>query len=172
MKIINFIGGPGVGKSTAALGTVYEMKRRYIRAEYCHEYAKDLTFEHRFNVLQDSLYVFAKQNRILTRLLNQGIDFAITDSALPLNLLYNPEHYFPSFKGLVKEVFDSYDNVNFLITRKYAYDPVGRNQTEEEAKALDVECKKLFKELGISYIELEAGDHVPMEVLKMVIKNV
>lgn len=44
-KIINFIGGPGVGKSTTALGVAYNLKKRRLNIEYVAEYAKDVTWE-------------------------------------------------------------------------------------------------------------------------------
>ena len=41
--VVNLYGGPGAGKSTAALQLVAELKKRGINADYVSEYAKELT---------------------------------------------------------------------------------------------------------------------------------
>ena len=40
MKVINFFGGPGVGKSTAACDLFVAMKKAGYKVEYVDEYAK------------------------------------------------------------------------------------------------------------------------------------
>jgi hypothetical protein len=41
-KVINLYGGPGVGKSTTAVGLFYLMRRASIKCEYTSEYVKDV----------------------------------------------------------------------------------------------------------------------------------
>ena len=86
-KVINIFGGPGVGKSRTAAALFVALKDKHIHVELVTEYAKQITYEKRFNVLGDQLYILAKQNRKLEPL--RGIvDYIISDSPLPTGLLY------------------------------------------------------------------------------------
>jgi ATP:corrinoid adenosyltransferase len=53
MKVINLWAGPGAGKSTTASGLFYLMKTADMQVELVTEYAKDMTWEGRHEVLQD-----------------------------------------------------------------------------------------------------------------------
>ena len=112
-KVINLFGGPGAGKSTTAAGLFYEMKVRDIKCELVTEYAKDMTYEKRTNILSDQLYILAKQNRKLIRLVGE-VDYIITDSPLLIGLMYVPVNYYAQFSSLVHEIFGSYNNTNFF----------------------------------------------------------
>ena len=150
MKIINIFGGPGAGKSTTAAGLFFEMKKRQLEVELVTEYAKDMTWEKRHNVLSDQLYILAKQNRRLVRLQGQ-VEWVITDSPLVLGMVYRHEGYHSLFDDFALEVFNSYDNYNFLIGRDFEYQPAGRNQTAEEAIEVDSAIKNLLDQKGINY---------------------
>jgi tRNA uridine 5-carbamoylmethylation protein Kti12 len=150
MKVINLIAGPGVGKSTTASGIFYELKKRGFNAEYIQEYAKDMTWEGRYSVLEDQLYISAKQNRRLVRI-DGKIDIAITDSPLILGLAYAPPTYYSSFKQLLLEIFHSYKNINYYLQRKHDYNPLGRNQTEVEALQIDELLLTMLDTHNISY---------------------
>jgi len=162
MIVINLFGGPGVGKSTIASGLFSLMKKQRLNVELVTEYAKDMTWERRLNVLQDQLYVTAKQNRRLARLIDHKVDWVITDSPLPIGLLYTPEDYYSNYKPFLLEVFNSYNNVNFLIERRVKYDTTGRNQNEYEAKLIDEKLRKFLVDFNISY-HSAADEH---EILK------
>lgn len=134
-KVINLFAGPGAGKSTLAAGLFYKLKINGYNAELALEYAKDLTWEERHSTLKNQFYVIGKQFHRITRLLNK-VDFIITDSPILLGLFYGAEEP-PSFKQYVLDCFNSLDNQNFFINRFKKYNPLGRNQTEEEAEIID-----------------------------------
>ena len=73
MKVINLFGGPGVGKSTTASGLFYEMKKARLEVELVTEYAKDAVWEGRTSLLDDQIYIFAKQQRRISRLAAHGV---------------------------------------------------------------------------------------------------
>lgn len=152
-KVINLFGGPGSGKSTTAAGLFYQMKIRSIKCELVTEYAKDMTYEKRSNILEDQLYILAKQNRKLSRL-QEVVDYIITDSPLVLGLIYTLPKYYSTFEPLVHQVFKSYNNENFFINRSGEYQEYGRNQTEFEAKELDSAILTLLN-TNYDYILLE-----------------
>lgn len=159
MKVINFWGGPCAGKSTTAAGVFYKSKILGYKCEIVSEYAKQMTYEDRKNILQDQVYILAKQNRKL-EMLRDKVDFAITDSPLPLGILYQPENYYEHYTPLVMEIFNSYDNINILLTstKGLGYQSHGRNQTEEEARELQ---NTLIDFLSISKIDYETVDMDP-----------
>lgn len=138
MKVINLFAGPGAGKSTIAAGVFSKMKKLGLNVELVTEYAKDLTWEGRQNLLNyDQLYVFAKQQRRLDRLRNV-VDYVVTDSPLLLGLAYLRKDYPASLGGLIYDYWNRYNNINFFLSREdKVYNPIGRNQTEEEARKLD-----------------------------------
>ena len=169
MKVINFFAGPGCGKSTTAAGLFHYMKVRSFQVELVTEYAKDLVWSERTLMLTEQDYIFAKQNHRLRRLRGK-VDWVITDSPIILGHFYMPED-FPGkehFCNFVNSMFNSYDNINILLTRVKKYDPVGRNQTEEEAKALDLAVKTFLDENEIPFFTVDADENAPKKVLDFI----
>lgn len=126
------------------------MKKRQIEVELVTEYAKDMTWEKRHNVLSDQLYILAKQNRRLVRLQGQ-VEWVITDSPLLLGMIYKNEGYHSLFDDFTMEVFNSYDNNNFLIGRDFEYQAAGRNQTADQAVEVDSLIKTLLDQKQVDY---------------------
>ena len=173
MQVINLFGGPGVGKSTAAAGLFYEMKKAQLRVELVTEYAKDAVWEQRYNILDDQIYIFAKQQRRISRLQDHGIDWVITDSPIPLGLVYLRAGVLSSnFSDLVIEVFNRYNNHNFLLQRSFAYDPVGRNQKDEtEARIFDEKVQFLLDTYRLPVKTIPGGELAVDFIMKNVVLN-
>lgn len=165
MKVISLYAGPGSGKSTTAAGLFFKMKSLGINSELVTEYAKKLAWEKNDKLCMDQLYVTAKQNRGLERLRGQ-VDYAITDSPLPLAIHYAGDYHLKTFEPLVMELFNSYENINFFLNRKKKYNPAGRFQNEEEAIQIDFSIKKLMFKHNIPFVEVDADEHVVETILK------
>lgn len=144
LKVINLWGAPCVGKSTTAAGLFNAMKMIGVRVELVTEYAKDLTYAKDYGSLENQLILLANQDQRLRRLEGQ-VDWAITDSPLPLGLAYITPEYEDWLPGAILGAYDRYDNYDFLLRRSKPYQTYGRNQTEAEALALDVTIKDLFE---------------------------
>ncbi len=160
LTVINLLGGPGVGKSTQAAALFSVMKRDRHLVELVPEYAKDLVWDDRTDILYyDQGYIMAKQNRRLLRLVNK-VDFAITDSPLILSCVYNLNNKkmgeLKFFNEYCMSVFNSYSNINILLKRYNDYVPVGRTQTEEEATEIDNHIVSFMKKNDIEYFEVSA----------------
>ena len=174
MQVINIWGGPGSGKSTAAGGLFYEMKKLQLQVELVTEYAKDATWEQRANILNDQIYIFAKQQRRISRLVNSGIDWVITDSPIPLGLVYmKPGVLSENFPKLVIEVFDQYHNHNFLLQRHFDYNPIGRNQRDaDEAEIYDRKVANLLSACRINFTTIKGGEVAVDRIMQdVVLKN-
>jgi hypothetical protein len=170
MKVINLFAGPCVGKSTTAAGLFYHMKCMGLEVELVQEYAKDMVWEQRHNILEDPIYVFAKQQRRIARLKNHKLDWVITDSPIPLGLVYTkPEDLTAPFAQMVMHVFNSYDNHNFLLTRNVTYNPNGRNQkTVQEAEQIDLKLQHMLAQNQILYKSIQGGTHAVTNILACV----
>lgn len=152
MKLVNFFGGPGTGKSSMAAGVFSKLKFAGVTCEYVTEYAKELTWE-KSSKLKDQLYITGKQQQRI-RSVGEQVDFIITDAPLINGLLYNKEHT-PEYEALVLNLFNSYENINFFLYRQKLYNPVGRTQTEEQAKELDIKIKGILNKNNIPYFEFD-----------------
>ena len=164
-KIINLFAGPGAGKSTTASGLFFLMKTRGYSVELIHEFAKDLTWRGRHNTLECQPYVFGKQLERTECLLGQ-VDYIITDSPLLLSAVYNNEEKYPEFQFPVIDIFESHDNLNYFIERVKPYNPVGRNQTKEEALEVDIKIKKLLQFYVIRYKSIPGNMAAISKILK------
>lgn len=149
--IINLIGPPGAGKSTGATYLFSMLKMRGINAEYVNEVAKDKVWEGTKFALEHQEYIFGEQSFKIA-CCAKSVDVVITDSPLLLSIFYNKYHVLgESFNQTVLNVFNSYDNTVYFIERVKKYNPVGRNQTEEESDQIGLEIKELLDKYKINY---------------------
>jgi nicotinamide riboside kinase len=169
MKVINLFGGPCTGKSTVASGLFWRMKMQGRNVALVQEYAQEAIWEQRQNLLDDQIYIFAKQQRRLNRLQGHGLDWVITDSPLPLSVVYLKPHVLSdNFHKLVQEVWEKYDNRNFLLTRKWEYNPVGRNQKlSEEADEFHDKVTGLLSQWEVCYQQLDSEQAIE-KILELV----
>ena len=147
MIVVNLFGGPGCGKSTGAAYVFSRLKEAGVNVELVTEFAKDLTWD-KSDALNDQLYVFANQFHRLYQCKKSGVDVVVTDSPLLLSNLYreklNPFFAKP-FTDYVEYCAAVFDNLNFFIRRVKPYNPCGRHEDEESARAMD---KKIRTALG------------------------
>lgn len=169
--VINLTGAPGAGKSTGAAKLFCELKMLGINCELVGEFAKDKTWEHNKTALSCQEYVFGKQSYRLARCRDE-VDVIITDSPLPLTILYNSnEAIAKPLEELVMAIYDSYENINFFINRTKPYNPKGRNQTAEESDVLSFKIKELYNNLRIDYIEITGDTEGYTKALQIVLEK-
>ena len=151
--IVNLYAGPGAGKTTCAWIIAAELKKRGVVAEYVPEYAKELVWDKRFDLLDGSyknqLALFAEQNRRLERLVGQ-VDAVITDSPLLLGAMYAKERR-DEVAGKILEQYHKYRNFNLFINRGESYENAGRIHDLEESRRIDKEILQFLKENNIYY---------------------
>ena len=177
MYVINLFGAPCSGKSTLAAKLFYTLKEADLSTEYVYEYAKEIIYESRNDILSnDQLYIFAKQHRKLNRLIN-NTDYAICDSPLLLSNIYfnkNSNIYsWELFELFVLDTFSKYNNLNFLLNcpdKKY-YNNVGRNKLYNESVKIHNDIKEYLIKHKIKYFEIswDNGINIICDALK--IKN-
>lgn len=164
MKVLNLLGGPGTGKSTTRAGLFFKMKLAGHKVEEVSEYAKDLTYEQSWLLLKNQQHVTGEQDRRQRRLIDK-VDWAITDSPLPLGLIYAAGTAFDNdhYRNSVWSAFDGYDNVNVLLERVKPYAAYGRSQDEDQARIIDNRIRRLMRDRIDFYIP--ADEHAPDRIM-------
>jgi hypothetical protein len=112
-----------------------KLKWAGINAEMAPEFAKDLVWEERHVALGNQYYIFGKQLHRIQRLAEK-VDVVITDSPLPLSIIYSPEAP-KGFQGAVWAEFNQFRNLNILLLRRKPYQRAGRLQSLSEAANID-----------------------------------
>ncbi|MGN0557084.1 MAG: AAA family ATPase, partial [Acutalibacteraceae bacterium] len=145
--VVNLFAGPGAGKSTCAWEIASKLKKQGYVAEYVSEYAKDLVWDERFDLLDGSLehqtMIYNEQKHRQDRLMGK-VDFIVTDSPTILNTQYLKESAPEFVKDCIAE-YKSHNNFSIFIQRAKAYEQVGRIQTEEQARQLDDKIRDMLK---------------------------
>jgi len=174
MLVVNLFGVPSAGKSTGAAYIFSKLKMAGINAELVTEFAKDEVWNRSVEPFNCQEYMFGNQSYRLSRLKN-NVDVVVTDSPLPLTILYNNNPILgKSFETTVMNVFNSYQNLNILLNRVKKYNPVGRLQTEEESNALKEPVIHLLKTFDIDYLVYDGSEEdydKIVEEIKNILRN-
>lgn len=149
--VINLFGEPSAGKSTSAMDITAKLKRKGVNAEYVSEFAKDKVYENNSEVFKHQEYLFGKQSFKMGRVKDK-VQVMVVDSPLVLCAVYNQDTILGNdFNKTVLNVFNSYNNRNYLLTRNHPYEREGRFQNEEEAQEVRKQIVKKLEEFDIDY---------------------
>ena len=171
MLVVNLFAPPGAGKSTGAAYIFSKLKMAGINAELVTEFAKDKVWEDNDAVFKNQAYIFGKQSYKMSRCRDE-VDVIVTDSPLLLSILYNQDGVLgEDFNRVVKNVFHSYDNINFFIKRVKPYNPVGRHQSEDESDALNQPIADLLYNNSAAYDEINGNLQGYDEIVGRVIER-
>ena len=151
--VISLFAGPGAGKTTCAWEIASKLKKLGYVTEYVGEYAKELIWDGRADLLVGTLEnqraVYNEQKRRIDRLIGK-VDFVVTDSPPILSKTYLEEHD-AQFEQEIVSDFSKYNNFCIFVERGSYYEKEGRRHTEEQSKELDLSIKALLKENGIYF---------------------
>lgn len=171
MLVVNLFGVPGAGKSTGAAYVFAQLKMKGINVELVTEFAKDKVWEDNTEVFKNQAYLFGKQSYRLSRCKDK-VDVIVTDSPLPLSIFYNNDlNLTENFNKSVMDVFNSYNNINFLLLRTKPYNPIGRHQSEEESDALKQPMIDLLHNRMIQYTEVPGDIEGYMKIVNDVLSK-
>jgi hypothetical protein len=163
IKRLNYFAGPACGKSVMAATVFSRLKIENKNVELISEYAKELAFAKIKIQPYDQLKIFAEQVSREYRVLNSDPTIVtISDSPLPLSVVYAKKYQFRSYRHLVSIFQDfelEYPSLNFFLERNdCAFSQVGRYENYEECLHMDREIKTFLQEYQIPFIEVAYND--------------
>jgi len=135
---------------------------------------KTLAWEGRTPVTMDQFYIHGKQCKREYTLINK-VDTIITDAPSLLTVYYTQVFGDPSMAAIFRLMGLEYrrmmekEGVKFLdvwLRRKHTYDPRGRFQNEEQAKAIDVELYAFLKSMKLPLLEIDGDEHAADKVIQ------
>lgn len=166
MKVINFFAPPSGGKSTTGQILSGLLSIAGYNVEYVPEFAKFATLSRNESALSDQIYMFGKQENRLHVLRRSGADFVVMDGPLPNALLFQPDGYFPLFEPFVMQVFDSFENLNYLLepSPNQPYRQFGRNEDSEGAQVVKAKMMGILDKYRIPVIKKMVNEQLPFEI--------
>lgn len=152
--VVNAFGGPGAGKSTASLGIAEELKKLGYVAEYIPEYAKELVWDEKWDMLDGSeehqFLILQEQLKRIDRLIGK-VEFIITDAPILLNQIYHKD-LTSEYEQMLRHLYGQYDNFNFIVQRSdNEFENVGRIHDYNESIAKDAEIKNMLDRYDLYY---------------------
>jgi nicotinamide riboside kinase len=163
--VINLAGGPGCGKSILASDVFSALKKKYVECELSSEYIKRKIREDARKVVQNQIYIFAKQQFQLFGM-KDNVQVIITDSPIFLSAVYDDTQC-KNLRQLIMKEFNGYKNFTYLLERndKIKYEQEGRYQDLEGAKQVDEKVKKFMKKNDIKYKTLKGIDSDSLNII-------
>lgn len=158
--VVNFYGGPGCGKTTAALELTAALKKAGYNVEYVSEFAKQLVLENKTELLKDQQYVTDGQYDLLNRIRNNA-DVIVTDSPVLLGLVYGKYNGISDeYARKIRSYYDSFDNFNMFVERPVgsAFQTEGRVHDESQSVQLDGEIKDMLGAQKVFYGSYKRDD--------------
>lgn len=167
--VISVSGGPGVGKSILTSEIFVQLKRRFVSCDISSEYIKRKIREDARKVIQNQIYIFAKQQFQLFGM-KDSVDVIITDSPIFLSAVYD-ETQCPHLRALIMKEFNNYKNLSYYVERDsaVAYEQEGRYQDETGAKLVDDKVRNFMNDNNIEYKTLKG---IGADSLNVVLEDV
>jgi hypothetical protein len=163
--VVNFVGGPGSGKTALCCMLFAALKMQGECVEYIQEIAKTLVWTKEFELLNNQHYVTMKQANLLEAV-NGKVDFVVTDGPLLHGLYYNvhnPDNYcdVEKVERMIMEKLKNFNNVYILVEKgNFPYEQVGRLETEEESRQIGKEIKHILDLLQLDYLTVTSGSTI------------
>ena len=179
--IINFFGGPGIGKSTQSAELFTLMKKNHMDVELTFEYPKIVAWEENYSTIKDQFFVTANQHRNISRLYGK-VKYIIVDSPIILGTVYKdlynekPEYpasfYDDSFDYFIFQLFKKYNNFNILLNRDDTiFNENGRFQNLSESIVIDNVIKDKLERHSITFVEFSVGENTAKDIFSYILKN-
>ena len=169
--VVNLLGGPGCGKSTAMAGVFNEMKVLGVNAEECSEWIKEKVYDGDAYPFENQIYTFAQQLRKQDAM-DGKVDYIVSDSPLILSAFYGSDKYSrPEFNELVLAEFKRFNNLNVFIERPLGFQEEGRVHSQDESVAIDKRIKEYMNKHKIPFVTVQADKDIVQNILHAVAEH-
>ena len=170
--MVSFIGASGAGKSSAALGTAFNLKMLGQSVEYVPEFAKGLVYNGVLGkYIPNQSYIVAEQFKQLYDLLGQ-VDYIVTDAGLEITALHSSKED-EVVEKLAWYLRNKINQVTIFIERdeeKVPFETRGRVETEEQSRQFSLQLEEYLKKNNVKYIKVK-GSEPAIEVALNAIKK-
>lgn len=147
--LVNFLGAPNSGKSTAAAAIFSALKKKDIEPVLVTEFAKEMVIEKNITALAHQEFIMANQLYRLRCAYEYG-DLVITDSPILLCHVYNKDAS-PTLRQYIVESHHTFDNLNLFcfLDEQFKYSMTGRIHNRDEAILIEQKLVDLVDEYQI-----------------------
>ena len=136
--MINLFGGPCSGKSGTAAHLFAHLKSHHVNAGLISEVAQELIYAGNEVQLVNQAFIMGSQYKKQKDLERSGVEVAITDGPLLLQLVYcQNKDYFNEIAPLIIKLNSEFDNTNIFLERQGPFQTYGRVHTEAQSKVID-----------------------------------
>lgn len=172
-RIINIVASPCAGKSTLACELFVHLKKLHLDVEYIPEFAKELVWKNKTDVLNNQYYVCQQQYEMLKSVYGK-VDYIICDSPLFMGLFYNYYNQnnvsdtLKTSQVVLDRMEEFKDNVYIFIRRNKSlpYMQIGRVHSEMESSDIERHIEHLLKCCDIKYILTVTGSSLDEDTIK------
>lgn len=146
-KVLEFYGGPGIGKSTLAAKMYVYLKERRCDAELVREFVREFAWHQYLELDQcDQLFAIAQQMKRELALFG-NVKYLVTDGPVLMNYIYAlvyptslPVRH--AAKAQVKAFYKEakakgVQHIPIIINRVFAYDKTNREPSLKKSKVVD-----------------------------------
>ena len=168
--VVSIFGGPGSGKTTAALDITARLKKLGFLADFAPEYAKEVVWDTKAPLaseqeraraadlmnrgLETQQIFFAQQKARVDRCLGQ-CDFVVTDSPGLIGMVclrppFDAAGRAALFEAMMRD-FSSHHNFVMAMRRGEAYEAQGRIESPKRAMAMDRATYELLDSLEVPW---------------------
>jgi len=150
--IVNFFGGPGVGKTTASAELFISLKKNNVDAHLVGEFAQECVLEGNVDSLNDQLYIFGNTYHRL-RSAYQQATVTVIDSPILLSCIYQ-EGLPDLFNQLVLAMHERFRNLNVLLERTdgYNHSMMGRVHSLSESVGIDKQIERMLEQYEVPFV--------------------
>lgn len=167
---VNFFGGPGCGKTTAAAEIFLQLKKHNIDVEIVSEFAKDLILEGKETALKHQWFVLANQSYRI-QCAYEKMQIVLVDSPILLGPIYDPDSS-PALLALCLEHYDKYNNLNIIMDRnlEYKHTSAGRIHSLTESISLDNRINRFLDDYNIPYLKYK--EYTPDRIVNIILHSI
>lgn len=175
-RVINFVGGPGSGKTAMCCLLFAEMKMRGQCVEYIPEVAKNLVWTKQFGLLNNQHYVSTCQYELLKAVMGK-VDYILTDGPLLHGVYYNRNNVdnfcdITKTENMILEKMSEFDNLYIHVTKgDFPYEQAGRLESEEQSSIIGRKIKSILDSLKERYVCIVSGRKALVDLLAFVEKE-
>lgn len=169
--VISFVGAPGAGKSTAALGLSYELKKKAKNVEYVQEFAKDLTYNNLLEkYIPNQSYIIAEQYKKIYDLVEQ-VDYIVTDAGIEISAFHASQES-KVVEELAWYLRNKTEQITIFIERDkdVKYDRNGRIESEQESQEIGEGLENYLQQNNVNYYKVVGTQNAINKALEL-IKN-